>query len=72
MNPMNTAPKDKVILLDVGYPCLFCGHWNDYDKKWVYAELNANMVDGVYNDTYFENEYEKEPRGWLPMPEIED
>ena len=69
LNPMETAPKDKAILLDVGLPWLVSGVWNNADETWVYANVQVGMYEGDLYDTYFENEYEKEPLGWLPIPD---
>lgn len=69
-NNMKTAPKDKPIILDVGYPWLVYGHWNEADQSWCYANLNASTMKSGAVDVWFENEQEKNPRGWLPMPEI--
>ncbi len=60
---MKDAPKDKPILLDVGYPWPVVGIWNDADKKWVYANLQCGQVDGKWNDTYWDNEQESELDG---------
>lgn len=69
MRPPETAPKHKPILLDVGLPWLVVGHWNEPSDKWVYANLQSDLYDGLWIDTYFENEYEDKILGWLPMPE---
>lgn len=68
LKPMSEAPKDVQILLDVGLPYFVCGHWNEHQKEWVIAQLHCNMMNGEFTDHYFENEYELEPRGWLPIP----
>jgi hypothetical protein len=68
---INTAPKDgTMVLLDNGLPWSVVGCWNVCEKKWVYANIQVNMVNGEYNDPYFENEYdnEKEIRGWQFLP----
>lgn len=69
MNTPETAPKDEVILLDVGYPWLVVGIWNEPSEKWVYADLQIDQYSGLWNDTYFQNEHEKKIKGWLPLPE---
>jgi hypothetical protein len=68
-NPPNDG---NPFLADIGYPWPVFAAWNGCDCCYVYANLQCNMVDGVYNDTYFENEYEK-PNGvkrWMPLPEL--
>lgn len=74
-NPnMATAPKDRTLLLDVGYPWPVVAHWNPVQEDWVCAELAAGIYRDEsgrhYNDTYFENEHEKNPKGWALMPSI--
>lgn len=69
LNPMQDAPKKSVILLDVGYPWLVAGIWNAPSESWVYADLQIDLYEGEWNDTYFENEHEKKPNGWMPLPE---
>ena len=64
LNPMSTAPSDKLILLDVGLPNLVIGIFNRVENEFVYANLQAGLY-GALEDYYFENEYCKEPKGWL-------
>jgi len=74
LKPMSTAPKNKCILLDIGLPWLVVGIWQEYYKNWQYASLcvsPCNDGDQVFNDIYFENEWDANPEGWLPMPQIE-
>lgn len=66
---IETAPKDEVILLNVGLPWAVVGAWNEYDEGWTYCQLQLNVCDGL-NDWYFENEREKAPTHWMPMPEL--
>lgn len=63
--PMDNAPKDYPILLDVGLPWPVVGVWNLIDEQWVYANIQWD-----YGDAYFENEVEKEPFFWRPMPDL--
>lgn len=69
LNPMETAPKDKPILLDVGLPYLVVGVWHQVHKEWVYEAFHMDSYNGELVDAYFESEYEKEPLGWLPIPD---
>jgi len=65
------APKDgSVLLLDVGMPWAVAGTWNPVNEEWVYASLQVGEYLGKYNDTYFENETDKEIYAWMPMPEL--
>lgn len=74
--PMNTAPKTQPILLDVGYPWLVMGIWNELQKQWVYADLQADLCEEEWRDTYWQNDYENPINkdgfpnvfGWLPVP----
>lgn len=69
LQPISTAPKSDMIMLDAGFGFLTAGHWNETEQCWVYAAINCN--DGEGHDMYFENEYEKNPVGWLPIPRID-
>lgn len=68
---IETAPKDgSAILLNVGYPWPVVGAWNAYHEEWVSASQQIGMVNGQWIDTYFENEYEKTPKSWMPLPQL--
>lgn len=60
-------------LADVGFPWPVVAAWNGCDENWVYANLQCGMVDGVYNDTYFETEREPAEgiKRWMPFPEFD-
>ena len=69
--PGESAPKDgSVFLADIGYIQTVTCSWNAHEKKWVFAVLQRNMIDGEHNDTYFENEYatEAELISWMELP----
>lgn len=68
LKPMESAPKNEMIMLDAGYGFLTAGHWNETEQSWVFAQINCNDADG--NDMYFENEYETKPVGWFHIPTI--
>ena len=68
--PMEIAPKDTTIILDVGLPWAVFGVWNAPSEAWCYANLQATGDIPAFSDTYFENEHEKAPKAWMPMPEI--
>jgi len=68
--PMDEAPHDRAILLDVGLPWSVVGMFNSINGEFVFACARRGLCEGVYNDTYFENEYEQSPKGWQEMPEI--
>ena len=70
---IETAPKTgEQVLLDIGYPWPVLACWNACDSAWTYTEMQINMVNGEYNDPYFENESEKceNVKGWMPLPEV--
>lgn len=67
--PMETAPKNTPIILDVGYPWAVVGVWNAPGESWCYSSLQATGDIAAFNDTWFENEHEKAPKGWMPLPE---
>jgi hypothetical protein len=77
LNPMDTCPKDKPVLLDAGYPWLVYGIWNEVSKQFCYCNLEASQMADDKLDTYFSNEWEAptdrkgNPNffGWLPIPE---
>lgn len=64
-NPPETAPKDRMILLDVGIPWPVIGQWSDYENQWAWASVQAND-----DDIWFETDLEKVVKGWLPLPEV--
>ena len=64
-----TAPKDRMILADVGMPLAAVATWSDYAQKWVLAELEWNVCDGLA-DPGFVTEYELTLVGWMELPEV--
>lgn len=68
-----TAPKNKTIILNTGYPWATIGHWNEHDEKWNVVELQASQIlDTNKKDVWFENEQELEIKGWMDLPEIDE
>jgi len=65
--PMATAPKNVLILLDVGGRAAQ-GIYSKVDEKWKYANLQIGLYMGKWEDVYFENEHTEIPSGWMPMP----
>lgn len=62
-------PKDgNSFLADVGLPWPVVASWNGCDQSFAYANLQCGMVNGVFNDTHFETEYEKTVKQWAEMP----
>jgi len=67
-----TAPKDDVIIANLGFPFPLVATWNKPSGQWVTANLEVDLYHGEWNDTSFCNEYfaEKELLGWMPLPEV--
>jgi len=42
------------------YPFTVVCMWNEYEGHWVYASVQVNMMNGEYNDPYFENDFFEE------------
>jgi hypothetical protein len=65
--PIETAPKDKAIMLCIAgwQPC--CGRWWPFDSCWVsfdwdgHFESDQEMSDYVARSSY-------EPTHWMPLP----
>ena len=68
--PPETAPKDQVFIGDFGMPWPLVAQWSGVDGKFVIAQAAVDMFEGVYSDTYFENEWlpVNELQAWMPMP----
>lgn len=67
---MDTAPKDRQILLDVGLPWPVAGAYNPIQEEWVYSNFALGLYQEKFNDSYFENEYEKTPKFWRELPKL--
>lgn len=72
MNWLTTEPpKDgTAFLADVGWPWAVVAAWNKPSGAFVYSILQAGLYNGEYTDFYFENEYEKTVKRWMPLPEL--
>lgn len=72
-HPPETAPKDgTAFLANLDYPFPVLAAWNGANNEFVYADLNVGMVDGKWNDTYFENDYISADKliAWQPLPNL--
>ena len=67
---METAPKNKPVLLDVGLTWPVYGIWNKPSGYWVYSNLQASLNNSKWTDTYFENETVETPNGWIELLQI--
>jgi|GEM_PF-3643992 len=52
-------PKDRQILIRT-YLGTNIAIWNEVQEEFVFANVQADMYDGVYNDVYYESDYIKE------------
>jgi len=67
--PIETAPKNKAILLDVGLPWPVYGIFNTMNDEFSYADIQAENFENA-TDIYFQTDYEKNPVAWMPLPDI--
>jgi hypothetical protein len=67
-----TAPKDKVILADVGWHCPVPCTWDAEANKWAVSTLNAETFeeDGKAVNVWWETEYERTIKAWTEMPSL--
>ena len=71
--PPETAPRDMTVFLgDFGYPWPMAVVWNPVSEQFCAAELQIDMYEGKYEDSYFQNEYlpAHELRRWMPLPDL--
>jgi len=63
-----SIPKDRQIIIECGLGA-GVAIWNDTDKSFVFANLQIDLFEGKWNDTYFENEYvqEKDITKWREL-----
>lgn len=69
--PPETAPKDRMILGDVGYPWAVVMRWNECMDEWVLAGMSTNTAEGE-DDPYFETEHARKAEliGWQELPKV--
>ena len=67
-----TAPKDKLILADVGWPWPVPCMWDAEVNEWSFALLNAETNDekGRSVVVWWETEYERTIKAWTEMPSL--
>ncbi|MGQ7957662.1 hypothetical protein ACUTAF_08095 [Pseudomonas sp. SP16.1] len=63
------APKDRLILADIGLPWPVVALWSEYAEKWALADLEWSQCEGRA-DPGFVTEYEVTLRGWMELPEV--
>jgi len=72
MNPPETFPRNETFLGDVGYPWLALCIYHPAHKALAVAELQVDLLDGEWQDLYFQTETLpiSDLKGWLPLPKI--
>jgi len=70
MNPPETAPRDRMVLGDFGWPSMMPCVWNNPSLGWACSTLQVEPYNGEWNDYYFETEFfpASDLKGWLEMP----
>ena len=67
--PAASAPRDRVILADTGYPWPVLAIWSDFTDGWVTTELQASLCEGKADPAWV-SEREDELLGWMELPEV--
>jgi hypothetical protein len=71
-NPPETAPLDKLILADVGWPWPLPCIWDGGSESWATAALHceARLGDRVMSNVLFETHYEakNQLKAWADFP----
>ena len=58
----DTAPKDRQILADFGWPTAVVAFWSVTDSRWLTASADYN---------WWTTEWTDEPlKGWMEFPEV--
>jgi len=70
--PAASAPKDRGILVDIGYPWPLSCRWDAEAGKWAIAMLNFETANesGEARNVWWETEYEIEIKGWIDLPDL--
>jgi len=66
-NPPETAPRDRTIIVDVGWPWASVGHWNDSMQRWIVADLQWSQYRGKADPSWI-TETELVIKGWKALP----
>ena len=70
--PMDTAPKDVEVFLDIGARWPVVGVFNPANNDWVYPYLLillSQSHEGGYVYKY-DRQHAKDPKGWMKLPEV--
>lgn len=68
-NPPETAPKDRAILIDAGWPWAVLAVWSDTESRWVTAQIESSLFEGKH-DPYWITDHEHSLIGWMDLPEV--
>jgi len=70
---MKAPPKDNTFLANIGLPWYVVAHWSNAFEKYVFAELQVDLLHGKWEDVYFQTDsfQESEIISWIEMPKIE-
>ena len=71
--PPETAPKNgDIIIADFGWPFAVVACWNAHCEKWTIATQQIEPVNGIWNDPYFESDWEnpEDLIAWTDFPSI--
>ena len=67
--PADTAPKDRMILVDAGWPWAAVAIWSEYQAAWMVAEPQWSVYGGK-SDPCFVNEREVRIKRWMELPGV--
>jgi hypothetical protein len=57
-HPPIDPPTDRVFMAVLStWSGPVAAHWNAYTKSFCFAAASLDLVDGIWQDAYFENEY---------------
>ncbi len=64
------APRDRLILADMGWPWTSLVIWNEPAGQWCATQLEADLYQGEWNDTVISHNFEPhtQMRGWMELP----
>jgi hypothetical protein len=69
-NTPETAPKNRQILIDTGWPWPSAGLWSESEGCWVIASIQGSTYLGQDDPGYI-SEHERDLVGWMEMPALD-